>query len=81
MRGQGEESEREKQIGEKVEREGGSEKRLFRLLSTLRGRRSMKKKEKVLKEEKESMQVRVATGGKTKIRDSDREGKRENEFV
>ena len=34
----------------------------------------------MLKEEKESMQVRVATGGKTKIRDSDREGKRENEF-
>ena len=46
MRGQGEESEREKQIGEKVEREGGSEKRLFHLLSTLRGRRSMKKKGK-----------------------------------
>ena len=32
----------------------------------------------MLKEEKESMQVRVATGGKTKIRDSER--KRENEF-
>ena len=35
----------------------------------------------MLKEEKESMQVRVATGGKTKMRDSDRERKRENEFV
>ena len=52
MRGQGEESEREKQIGEKVERERGSEKRLFRLLSTLRGRRSMKKRGQSVKRRK-----------------------------